>query len=183
MSHKKYIKYILKRCHHLSQIVVMQSKAYLKMTSNLSRMTCLLWAGLVLGGSIVVAPAKFSVADVDFQDAVRIGRAQFEWLGIVELAFCLTLLFSALLQGRARNPMLLAPAIVFACQHLFVAPALHLGTDRFFETGQRAEGHLHLIYVAMDIAKIALLIWVGMAATKATRSRQRATAGKVKSRA
>ncbi|MEM9637472.1 MAG: hypothetical protein AAGA94_07470 [Pseudomonadota bacterium] len=139
-------------------------------THHLSGLTCLLWAGLVLGGSLVVAPAKFFVAEVSVQDAVRIGRAQFDWIGIAELAFCLALLLWVLLQGRARNPLQMIPALVFALQCVFVVPALHAGTDHFLATGLRAGGHLHLVYVAMDIVKVASLIWVGMVAMRCAAS-------------
>ncbi len=51
-----------------------------------------LWAGTVLGGSLIAAPAKFQAPSLTRAVALDVGRMQFYWLGIAEMALCALLL-------------------------------------------------------------------------------------------
>ncbi len=50
-----------------------------------------LWAGVVLGGSLIVAPAKFQVPSLTIPQLLEVGQAQFYWVGNAEIIFAVLL--------------------------------------------------------------------------------------------
>lgn len=121
----------------------------------------LLWAGVALGGNIIAAPAKFQVQSLTTAELLQVGRAQFAWLGIAELAIAAGLII-VLLFGRTRPTWTLAVAMVLlAVQQFTWQPALEARSDLIATGGTPEESHLHLIFVVAEIAKFLLLISAG----------------------
>lgn len=52
--------------------------------SNPASAIALVWAGVSLGGNMVAATAKFQADMVSRADLLRVGQAQFGWLGYTE---------------------------------------------------------------------------------------------------
>jgi len=120
-------------------------------------MVMLVWAGLALGGNIIAAPAKFQVDSLTLSQLLLVGRAQFAWLGNAELVFAsVTILLCVFTEGRMRILGLLAVAL-FGIQQIGLQPMLEARTDLIISGAPAPEGVLHLVFVALEIAKTGLL--------------------------
>lgn len=114
------------------------------------------WAGLVIGGSLVAAPAKFQAPSLTREVALDVGRAQFAWLGVTELVLCAALLVAAFGSGPFR--WALGATVVFGLQRLVLMPVLDERTLRIIAGEAVEPSMLHGIYVAFEVVKLALLL-------------------------
>ncbi|MEO0636802.1 MAG: hypothetical protein AAFY73_09170 [Pseudomonadota bacterium] len=122
-----------------------------------------LWAGAVIGGSLIAAPAKFQVADLTLPVALQIGQVTFRWLVVVELTMaivmCLALTFG-FLNRKLHWRSLLLPSLavlLLAVQWIGVMPLLTERTTAIISGEAVPSSHLHLVYVFLELAKIAVL--------------------------
>lgn len=128
----------------------------------------LLWAGAVIGGSLIAAPAKFQIEELTMPVALLVGRAQFSAVAIAELILIVAAVasevFSRLrgLQTHRWPRVLFAIAIgIYAVQHLAMMPQLHARSLRVIAGETVSENGLHLVYVVFECLKILLLLTVG----------------------
>jgi hypothetical protein len=121
-----------------------------------------IWAGLVIGGSLIAAPAKFNAPSLTLSVALDVGRAQFAWLAIGEAVLCLGLLVA--LRGQPRHIWLwvAAPMGLFALQQLALMPALDARTVRIMAGEILPASALHLVYVGVECAKVLLLTGIAL---------------------
>ena len=138
--------------------------------------SALLWAGTVLGGSLIAAPAKFQVEALRLPVALQVGRVQFLWVTIAEVVFLvvsLTLLAVAWRReakvGKAGSLLLFAVA-VFALQHLGLMPPLQARSERIIAGESVGESSLHLVYVAAECIKVFVLVTAGCWPVSTTKS-------------
>jgi hypothetical protein len=133
----------------------------------MSKLVCLLaslWAGVVLGGSLIAAPAKFQAPSLSFPVALEVGRAQFFWMGIAEFFFAACLILLLLYPPvRARIALLSRGFILFAVaavivQRGFVMPPLDGRTQSIIAGEAVGPSQLHLVFIALEIIKISLLL-------------------------
>lgn len=122
----------------------------------------LLWAGLSLGGNLIAAPAKFQVEAVPLDDLLRIGRAQFAWLGVAEILFAIVLLGMCLIKKACLNWISIAALLVLLFQQVGLQPLLQARTDLILADQPAPSSHLHLIFIATEIAKFTLLVWAAV---------------------
>ncbi|GHB40015.1 hypothetical protein GCM10007094_31620 [Pseudovibrio japonicus] len=123
-----------------------------------------LWAGVVLGGSLIVAPAKFQVASLTIPQLLEVGRAQFQWVGIAEIIFA-ALLILPLFYPPIREKLslgakcfLLAALAALIVQQGFVMPPLSERTQSLIVGEPVGSSYLHLVFVAVEILKISMLV-------------------------
>jgi len=121
-----------------------------------------LWAGAVLGGSLVAAPAKFQAKSLTLEVALDVGRAQFFWLGVTEAVLCLALLVSLVfLSGRRWIWALFATGLL-ALQRFVLMPPLDARTLQVIAGEPVPDSSLHTVFIVVEIIKFLLL--TGMAA-------------------
>lgn len=122
----------------------------------------LLWAGLALGGNVIAAPAKFQVDSLTLSQLLQVGRAQFAWLGLAELAFAsVAVLLSAFVDWRLRIPVLIA-VMLFGIQHFGLQPLLEARTNVIVSGAPAPESSLHLWFIAIELAKMVTLLTGGL---------------------
>ncbi|MEM8576783.1 MAG: hypothetical protein AAGF60_02945 [Pseudomonadota bacterium] len=122
-----------------------------------------LWAGICISGNLVAAPAKFTVEGLDLPLALQVGRAQFAWIGALELAALAALALICLTTRRLPAALALA-ALLFAVQQLGLQPMLEARSDAIIAGGPYTPSRLHLAFVALEGTKVALLLWTGWGA-------------------
>lgn len=127
------------------------------MIQTLAMALAFLWAGIVIGGAWIAAPAKFTVDTLGLPQMLAVGQAQFLWLGRVELAFAATL-GSSLLISRHPSTLVYFAIAALAMQHLFVLPRLGLLTEARIAGTAPEENHLHMVYVGLDAVKVLFLV-------------------------
>lgn len=119
---------------------------------------CVLWAGLVLGGSFVAAPAKFRAPSLTMSVALEVGRAQFRWLGMTEAIIAVALTTLVILSKPVFWVWVVMPIGIFVIQRLVIMPPLDARTRRKIAGETVPNSHLHVIYVVLEGAKIIGLI-------------------------
>lgn len=139
-------------------------------TANRSLLSpiALLWAGAVIGGSLIAAPAKFQVEELTMPVALMVGQSQFTWLAIAELILVGLVVVSLFLSKnrgvelRRWSSVLFAIAIlIFAVQQLALMPQLHARSLRIIAGETVKQNGLHLFYVVMECLKVIVLLLIG----------------------
>ncbi|MEM9079518.1 MAG: hypothetical protein AAGC74_02365 [Verrucomicrobiota bacterium] len=139
----------------------------MKGSSFLSRV-CLLWAGVVIGGSLIAAPSKFQVEELTMPVALLVGRAQFGAVAVGEgiligmgiLGALLGLKFKRSTSGLSWGLFLGAVAI-FLIQHLVLMGPLQERSERIIAGEDIAQGSHHLVYIVVEVMKVGLLVLGG----------------------
>ena len=121
------------------------------------------WLGLVLGISFLEAPLKFRAPGLTVEVGVGIGRLVFRALNAVEGVAAVVLLIAVLVQGiRVSLVLTIAVIVVLGLGALVLRPLM----DRRVTTGRTAERmprhSMHFAYIALEVAKVALLIAIGV---------------------
>ena len=118
----------------------------------------LIWAGVVLGGSLIAAPAKFQAPSLDLPTALEVGRAQFFWIGVAEAALCAAAILTTLILPLRQWKWMAAPIGLFAVQRLAVMPPLDARTVAVIGGAAPGETHLHLVFIVLEVLKVIALI-------------------------
>ncbi len=119
-----------------------------------------IWAGVVIGGSLIAAPAKFQVAALSTPQLLEVGRAQFHWVGIAEAALCAALIVSVLARERSWFTFLLIPVTLLAIQRLYLMPLLDVRTLKIIAGSDVPESSMHLVFIALEVIKVLFLCGV-----------------------
>ena len=135
--------------------------------SSLVQLTLTLWAGIVLGGSLIAAPAKFQAPSLELPVALEVGRAQFLWVGYAEAACAGLVIFlmatSALSKTLERVVLISAGSaiVLLIVQRLVLMPILNERTDAIIAGASVEPSQLHLVFIILEIIKLAILIFAG----------------------
>lgn len=122
------------------------------------------WLGMVLAISFIEAPVKFRAPGVTIPIGLGIGRLVFRALNLVEVVFALAVVVCAFAGHATTGPATLTACVaaLLAVQLAAVRPALNRRSDRVLAGEDLPRSHQHLIYIALEIAKVGLLIALGI---------------------
>lgn len=120
----------------------------------------MLWLGMVIGISFLEAPVKFRAPGVTLAVGLGIGRLVFKALNAVEMVLVLVLLVSCFVvdPGTTALVLLALVAIVLVIQVGVVRPPLSKRSDRVLAGEDVPRSKMHLVYIALELAKVGLLI-------------------------
>jgi hypothetical protein len=122
------------------------------------------WLGMVLGISFLEAPLRFRAPGITVPLGVGIGRLVFRALNVVEGVLAIVLLVCAVAAPGA----LLGPAIALGVMLAVGALVLRPRMDRRVTAGRITPGvprhALHRWYIALELAKVVLLLVAGSTA-------------------
>ncbi|MEU6259699.1 hypothetical protein [Streptomyces sp. NPDC047043] len=122
------------------------------------------WLGMVLAISFLEAPLKFRAPGVTIPLGLGIGRLVFRALNLVEAVLAITVV-AAVAAGdppaRVVGPVAVA-AVLLLAQLLVVRPRLNRRSDRILAGEDLPRSREHLYYVALELAKVAALIALGV---------------------
>ena len=126
----------------------------------------LIWAGIILGVSLLATPAKFLAPDLSLTEALQVGRVTFRVLAVTEavlltLALMLVLFKPPVLRRSFLWPVVIAGVLLF--QYAVLLPFLNFQTDQVMAgevPGQSSV--LHSAYVAVELLKLGLLLFLGV---------------------
>jgi hypothetical protein len=124
---------------------------------------CFTWLGMVLAISFIEAPLKFRAPGVTVQIGLGIGRIVFRALNAVEavLAVLIVVVIAFAQPGLLVLISALIPVAILAAQLAAVRPGLNRRTARVLAGEELPRSRAHLAYVALDLVKVAALIWLG----------------------
>lgn len=125
-----------------------------------------IWLGLVLGISFLEAPLKFRAPGVTLQVGLGIGRLVFAALNRVEVLLAAAVWVALLLGHRSVVSSAMAGAVVLVLivQLVAVRPALTRRSDRVLAGEEGPRSHAHLVYVGLEVVKVAGLAGLGVTA-------------------
>ena len=135
-----------------------------------------LWLGMVAAISFIEAPLKFQAEGITIPLGLGIGRLVFAALNVAEglLLFALTILSFWPVKHRIDGRRLAAwagLASVFVIKVVFVRPPLNARTDLVLQGADPGESVWHYVYIACDVASMALLVVVAVMAARALLAR------------
>ena len=118
------------------------------------------WAGIVIGVSLIATPVKFQAPSLTLQTAVDIGRYTFRLLSRIEVGFLVAAIAAAAI-ARPRwitIAMLAAVAVEIILQRYWLLPVLDDRVEQLLSGRAPALSIHHTVYAVMEVAKAALLI-------------------------
>lgn len=123
------------------------------------------WLGMVLAISFIETPLKFRAPGMTVPLGLGIGRLVFTALNIVEvaLATAITVLLLRADTDTAKLWLLVAVIGCLVVQVGGVRPILNRRTNRFLAGETPPGSKVHLVYIALEVAKVGLLIALGTA--------------------
>ncbi|MHA6688126.1 hypothetical protein [Mesorhizobium sp. A556] len=134
----------------------------------LELVVAMLWIGLLLGVSFLATPAKFLAPSLSLAVALDVGRQTFGVFNKVEWALAILLL--ALVVSGPRAWLSLAVAVVVAAmvvvETIWLLPVLDQRVGLIITGQQPPESSLHVVYIALQIVKLAVLCVLAAAAAR-----------------
>lgn len=123
------------------------------------------WLGMVLAISFLEAPLKFRAPGVTIPIGLGIGRLVFRALNAVETLLAVGLVVTAVIVAP---PTLAAVAGAVAVAVLLVQlgavrPLLTRRSNAVLAGAEAPRSHAHLVYVALEVVKVAALVVTGVA--------------------
>lgn len=134
------------------------------MASRLLQALCFIWLGLVAGISFLEAPVKFTAPSVTRSIGLDVGRHVFAALNKVELLLGAVALGAFLLADltAATRWIMGGVFVILGVQTLGLLPALRAQATAIIEGDlKRASSSLHVGYIALEVAKVVGLGFVG----------------------
>lgn len=124
---------------------------------------CFLWVGITVGVSMLATPVRFTAPTITRPVALDVGRVVFAALNKTELAALVVLLVIVRVAGLARRwwGVCAFLAVIVLAQGVWLIPELAARTDIIIAGGEPASSNAHAIYAALELTKIALLLFVG----------------------
>lgn len=118
------------------------------------------WAGIVIGVSLIATPIKFKAPSLTMQTGVEIGRYTFRLLTQIELCFLAAVIAAAcLVRPRWITIGLLALIlVVIVLQRYWLLPLLDNRVSQILAGGPPSFSIYHGVYAVMEAAKATLLI-------------------------
>lgn len=125
------------------------------------------WLGLVAAISFLEAPIKFRAPGVTIPIGLGIGRLVFRALNIVEVVVLVVLWVAVLAADESPGAgvwtLLAGLTVVLAIQVAGIRPPLSRRSNRILAGEELPRSRAHLLYVAFEVIKVILLIWLAVA--------------------
>lgn len=122
------------------------------------------WLGMVLAISFLEAPLKFRAPGVTIPIGLGIGRLVFRALNAVEAALAAVVVVAVAVGGPTAGitGLTVAVAVLLAAQLAVVRPRLNRRSDRVLAGEDLPRSRGHLWYVALELAKVVVLVALGI---------------------
>lgn len=135
-----------------------------------------LWFGMVFAIGFIEAPLKFQAPGITIPLGLGIGRLVFMALNIAEGILLVALLIVSLKSGPAkvlgaRLKVLIALAVIFVAKVAIVRPPLNARTDLVLQGADPGQSPWHYVYIALDVALLALLLFFVLKSVSLLKSR------------
>lgn len=125
----------------------------------------LIWIGLLLGVSFLATPAKFLAPSLTLPSALDVGRHTFGIFSAVEVVAATVLVTCTIASGSGRA-MVLGALVLAGCvalQFWWLLPALDARVEVILQGGVPVTSRLHDLYIALEVGKLVLLVFLAWA--------------------
>lgn len=119
-----------------------------------------LWLGMLVAISFIEAPLKFQAPGITIELGLGIGRLVFTALNISGLVILAVITIATLRPRPSRVQAWLLGALwlVLLAEVLLIRPPLNARTDAVLAGAEPGQSVFHYVYIAADLALIALLL-------------------------
>lgn len=123
-----------------------------------------IWLGMVLAISFLEAPLKFRAPGVTTVIGLGIGRLVFRALNVAEAVLALVVVAVVPVAGATVGVGggVGVLVVLLLAQLVLVRPALNRRSDRVLAGEDLPRSRLHLVYIALEVAKVAALLVLGV---------------------
>lgn len=128
------------------------------------------WAGAIIGVSLISTPAKFQAPSLSMPVGLEVGRYTFRLFSNLELAFLIAVIVSGVI-ARIRTVAAVAVALVAVqvlLQRYWLLPELDQGVSRILAGGPIVFSASHGLYAVFEVLKASLLIAAAAIALRTT---------------
>ncbi|MBW8092626.1 hypothetical protein IGW14_32825 [Streptomyces hygroscopicus subsp. hygroscopicus] len=125
------------------------------------------WLGMVLAISFLEAPLKFRAPGVTIPIGLGIGRLVFRALNAVEVVLA-AVVVAAVAVGQPPLSVgvpTAVTALLLITQLAVIRPALNRRSERVLAGENPPRSRTHLVYVALEVAKVTALLTLGVSAS------------------
>lgn len=124
---------------------------------------CFTWLGMTIGVSLIATPMRFAAETITRPVALDVGRVVFAAFNKAELLALVLLLIVVRVAGSSR--MLWAwcagLTLIVIAQGAWLIPELAARTDIILAGGEPPPSRAHAVYATLELAKMAILLFVG----------------------
>ena len=122
------------------------------------------WLGMTVGISMIATPVRFSAESITRPVALDVGRVVFAALNKAELLALVLLLVVVRVSGRSRNLWAWCSvlALIVVAQGAWLIPELAARTDIILAGREPPPSYAHAIYSSLELAKIVVLLFLGV---------------------
>jgi len=125
---------------------------------------CFTWVGMTIGVSMIATPVRFTATSITRPVALDVGRVVFAALNKAELVALVLLLVIVRVSDRTRELWAWCSVLVLIvlAQGVWLIPELASRTDIVLAGGEPPPSYAHAVYSSLELAKIGLLLFVGI---------------------
>lgn len=125
---------------------------------------CFTWVGMTIGVSMIATPVRFTATSITRPIALDVGRVVFAALNKAEFLALVLLLVIVRASNRTRELWAWCSVLVLIvlAQGAWLIPELAARTDIVLAGGNPAPSYAHAIYSSLELAKIGLLLFLGI---------------------
>jgi hypothetical protein len=134
----------------------------------------LIWAGMVAGISFLEAWVKFRVPTLSLTEGLDVGRHVFGALNLVEIVLGVCALALTVTGRPSRSVAAALAAAIVALQSVWLLPVLDARVDVLLAGGTPSSAPYHVIYIGLEVVKLASLLTAGGLSLVAAGARGRA---------
>lgn len=119
---------------------------------------------MTVGVSLIATPVRFTAGSITRPVALDVGRVVFAALNQAEFLALVLLLVIVRVAGRSAHLWAgcSALALIVLAQGAWLIPELAARTDIILAGGQPPPSYAHPIYATLEIAKISILLFIGV---------------------
>ena len=126
-------------------------------TKRLTYIIPLLWAGMIIGVSLIATPIKFQAPLLDLPTALDVGRVTFAFFNLVEWTLLVTLLALSLINKTGLVSMTLLTACL-VLQSFWLLPVLNDRVMDIIQGIQIPASFHHTVYGCIELLKLIVLL-------------------------
>ena len=128
------------------------------MSRHLNNVISLLWAGMIIGVSLIATPIKFNAPLLDLPTALDVGRVTFTMFNTVEWGVLMLLLILLLLNKSGIYSLALL-AVCLLLQTFWLLPVLNARVMVIIQGNAVPSSFHHGFYGFIEVLKIVVLIY------------------------